>query len=136
MDKGFTHCVGAYQHLLHAYYPAFVHDGEIGVQGVKDSKKQSADRYVAEVFYSRVQRWLMLARWANIHMLDDTWCIALAGTDHERFLRAPNNAAAIQAAMRDLAVAINKSTETEPAAWPKGTETPSYMQRHADLRSD
>ena len=33
VDKGFTHCVGAYLHLLHAYYPAFVHDGEIGVQG-------------------------------------------------------------------------------------------------------
>jgi hypothetical protein len=48
-------------------------------------------------------------------MLDDAWCIALAGTDHDRFLRAPNNAAAIQAAMRDLAVAINKSTETERA---------------------
>jgi hypothetical protein len=46
-------------------------------------------------------------------MLDDAWCIALAGTDHDRFLCAPNNAAAIQAAMRDLAVAINKSTETE-----------------------
>jgi hypothetical protein len=78
VDKGFTHCVGAYLHLPHAYYPAFVHDGEIGVQGVKDSKKQSADRYVVEVFYSRVKRWLMLrdrARWANIHMLDDAWCI-------------------------------------------------------------
>jgi hypothetical protein len=138
VDKGFTHCVGAYLHLLHAYYPAFVHDGEIGVQGVKDSKKQSADRYVVEVFYSRVKRWLMLrdrARWANIHMLDDAWCIALAGTDHDRFLRAPNNAAAIQAAMRDLAVAINKSTETERAAWPKDTEMPSYMQRPADLRA-
>jgi hypothetical protein len=96
-----------------------VHDGEIGVQGVKDTRecmtvrleKQSADRYVVEVFYSRVKRWLMLrdrARWANnIHMLDDAWCIALAGTDHDRFLRAPNNAAAIQAAMQDLAVAIN-----------------------------
>ncbi len=138
VDKGFTHCVGAYLHFLYAYYPAFVHGGEIGVQGVKDSKKQS---YVVEVFYSRVKRWLMLrdrARWANIHILDDAWCIALAGTDHDQFLRAPNNAAAIQAAMRDLAVAmvaINKSTETERAAWPKDTEIPSYMQRPADLRS-
>ncbi len=61
VDKGFRHCVGAYLHLLHAYYPTFVHDGEIGVQSVKDSKKQSADRYVVEVFYSRVKRWLMSA---------------------------------------------------------------------------
>ena len=38
VDKGFTHCVGAYLHLLHAYYPAFVHDGEIGVQGVKTAR--------------------------------------------------------------------------------------------------
>jgi hypothetical protein len=35
--------------------------------------------------------------------------------------------------MRDLAVAINKSTETERAAWPKDAEMPSYMQRPTDL---
>ncbi len=94
MDNGFTRCVNANLHLLLAYYPAFVHAGEIGVQSVKDSKKQSPDRYVAEVFYSRVKRRLMLRnrkRWANIHMVDDALCIALAGDDHDRFLRFSRN---------------------------------------------
>jgi len=94
VDKGFTHCTGAYKNFLQAYFPAFVQNGEIDAAKVKDAKKQSADRYVVETFYARVKRWLILCdrcRYSNIHILDDAWHVACASSDNDKFLREPHD---------------------------------------------
>ena len=94
VDKGFTHCTGAYKNFLQAYFPAFVQNGEIDATKVKDAKKQSADRYVVETFYARVKRWLILCdrcRYSNIHILDDAWHVACASSDNDKFLREPHD---------------------------------------------
>ena len=135
VDKGFTHCTGAYKNFLLAYYPAKVVGKEIDVDGIRDARKQSADRYVVEIFYSRVKRWGMLqdrASWATIHLLDYVWHIACSASDLDSFLRKPHNLddmvhqlSSIEATTTAMVIALERQY---PAGWP----VPCYLQRHTD----
>ena len=130
VDKGFTHCTGAYRNFLMAYFPARVVNGAIDVEGVKDSRKQSADRYIVEVFFARVKTYHMLkdrAPWAGIKFLDDAWNIALAATDLNAFLRNPNDVEEVEARLVASASRVRKVVNANRAKWGT-TAVPSYLQ--------
>jgi hypothetical protein len=106
-------------------------DGEIGVEGVRDAKKQSADRYVVETIYSRVKTWWMLqdrARWRTLHLLDHVWYIACACTDHNRFLRKPNNMRAMKTRLKELRTVLRGVLDVAKEQWPEGWCEPCYLQ--------
>ena len=132
VDRGFTHTTGAYLHFLQAFYPAFVKNGEIEAGVAADAQKQSSDRYVVEIYYSRVKRWSMLqdtARWSTCSMLDHAWHIAASNTDCYGFLRAPNNLAQTDARMSAMSSTLRAAVTQHVAEWPVGCgEIPAYLQ--------
>ena len=107
-------------------------NGEIDVGLAADSKKQSSDRYVCEIFYARVKQWEILqdtARWSNCVMLDDAWHIAVASTDNNAFLRQPNNLADMAQRMSSLCNGLRRSVRQLVSQWPAGCGAlPSYLQ--------
>ena len=97
-----------------------------------DSKKQSSDRYVVEIFYARVKQWLILqdtARWSNCAMLDDAWHIAVASTDCNAFLRQPNNLEEMEVKIGTLRDSTRAAALRLASEWPAGCGAiPSYLQ--------
>lgn len=131
VDRGFTHCTGAYKNFLRAFHPAKVRNGRIGVEGVRDSRKQSADRYVVEVFFSRVKMFSMLkdrAPWAVIKFLDDVWHMALAATDLNGHLRAPHDLQKVEKKLQESAEKLQCEVQEALRQWPNDWEHPSYLQ--------
>jgi hypothetical protein len=62
VDRGFTFCTQWYKNLIRAFSPAFVNraTGDITHRQVINARRQSADRYVCEVVYSRVKSFRIL----------------------------------------------------------------------------
>ena len=110
-----------------------------------DSKKQSSDRYVVEIFYARVKQWYVVeifyarvkqwlilqdtARWSKCAMLDDAWHIAVASTDCNAFLRKPNNLEEMEVKMGNLRDSTRAAVLRLASEWPAGCGAiPSYLQ--------
>jgi hypothetical protein len=59
VDRGFSACTAAYEHLVQCFFPAFARD--LCTSNIIDAKKQSADRNVVETFFSRVKEFRTLS---------------------------------------------------------------------------
>ena len=131
VDKGFTHCTGAYLNFLRAYFPAKVKNGHFDAGGIKDSRKQSADRYIVEVFLARVKSFLMLkdrATWATVKFLNDVWRIALAATKLNKHLRKPCDEVEVEEKLRASFQQARDDVLALRRKWPENKDVPSYMQ--------
>ena len=129
VDKGFTHCTGAYNFFLRAYFPAKVRNGRINVDRIKDSRKQSADRYIVEVFFARVKTFAVLkdrAAGGVIKFLDDVWHIALAATDLNKHLRSP--CVHVEEQLRASCESLRAEVLALQRQWPTNKELSSYLQ--------
>ena len=130
VDKGFSHCTGACKNFLRAYFPAKVRNGRIGVEGVKDSRKQSADRYIVEVFFARVKYFALLkdrAHWAVINFMDDVWHMALAVTDLNRHLRPPRDQESTETSLLTSIAELIATVLEARQAWPAHQKMSSYL---------
>jgi hypothetical protein len=82
VDRGFCSCTAAYEHLVQCFFPAFAKD--LCTSNIIDAKKQSADRYVVETFFSRVKEFRVLSVTVPVErvwMIESAWVCALAATD-------------------------------------------------------
>ena len=122
VDRGFAACTAAYKHLLQGLFPAFAKD--LCRETIQDAKKQSADRYVVETFFSRVKNFLMLAGKVPVErawLLERAWVCALAATDLYAPLRKPESWEGTQEFYRNatstLAERLRSEANGNPLPW-------------------
>ena len=122
VDRGFASCTAAYKNLIQGLFPAFAKD--LCRKTILDAKKQSADRYVVETFFSRVKNFLMLAGVVPVErawLLERAWVCALAATDLYAPLREPASWEATQTGIRNSSEQLKESLRNEadgkPVPW-------------------
>ena len=138
VDKGFTHCTGAYLNFLRAYFPAKVKNGHIDAGGIKYSRKQSADRYIVEVFLARVKSFLMFknrATWATVMFLNDVWHFALAATNLNKHLRKPCDEVEVEEKLRASFQQARDDVLALRRKWPENKDVPSYIHAMVGRKS-
>jgi hypothetical protein len=122
VDRGFSSCTAAYEHLVQCFFPAFAKD--LCTSNIIDAKKQSADRYVVETFFSRVKEFRVLSVTVPVErvwMIESAWVCALAATDLYAPLRKPSSweetQTAISLAKAPLVDCLFKEAAGKPLPW-------------------
>jgi hypothetical protein len=107
---------------VQCFFPAFAKD--LCTSNIIDAKKQSADRYVVETFFSRVKEFRVLSVTVPVErvwMIESAWVCALAATDLYAPLRKPSSweetQTAISMAKAPLVDCLFKEAAGKPLPW-------------------